>query len=784
MRNVITVILLLFCLVTQADNLQGRKNFDFDWKFKLADDKTYSNPSIDESAWLTVQLPHDWSTSLNFDKNVSGASGHLPGGIGWYRKAFSVPTAWRGKRVAIHFDGIYHQSDVYINGNHLGFHPYGFTSQEYDLTPYLIFGKTNIIAVRVDRKEKQNVCRWYTGAGIYRHAYILVRDYVHIPTYGTYITTPKVSDIEAKANVVTTVVNTKNKSSEIIISQQVLETNGKVLAKCKDIKYSLTAGDSVDILQTLTIPHPTLWSLNNPYRYILLTKVKSGGKTLDSRRTSFGIRTITFDPERGFLLNGKHIKLQGMALHQDMGCLGTAIPDRGYEYRLQILKDYGCNAVRCAHNQPAPEFLNICDSIGLLVIDEAFDKWKSGYYSQYFDKWWKHDLSDMILRDRNHPCIIMWSIGNELQEAWDGGNDGVERASMLNDFVHRLEPSRPTTLAAQNGHNGRFSGVPDISGYNYLEARLLNDRKHRPDHCFFISEELPYYQGAEGNIRAYLTDNPWNTISSHDFILGGFIWSGVDYWGEAGGDSHGWPNGLFDMAMDEKPRAAFHRAMWNPTKPSIGIAVMDNAVDIDHGRDLWQWPMMVAHWTFPQRYNGLMMEVQTITNCDSVHLLCNGKDMGVRQTKDFPNHTISWYIPYTPGTLEAKAYHDGKVAATKRLVTARKAVRLSATVDRNVIHADGQDLAFIKIQLTDDYGNPVQVDDRVISVSVTGNGRLRGIDTGETRRKEKLDSPYTKTFFGRAQAVVQSTRNSGKMTVTIKAEGIETPKVVNIETSK
>lgn len=779
------ILFLLFAIQTLhmgASTVSERLEFDFSWKFLLSDNPSYKSPDIDDRQWRDVQLPHDWSTELDFDKEVSGSAAHLPGGIAWYRKIFQIPKRWQGKRVAIHFDGIYHQSDVYINGKHLGFHPYGFSSQEYDLTPFLQFGKDNVVAVRVDCKEKTNVCRWYTGAGIYRHAWLFVRNPVHIPTYGIAVTTPEATRQQATASVVTTIYNTGDKPCTITVEQRVADPTSKIVAKNASQRQMVAPGDSVEVRQILNIKNPKLWALDTPVLHSLITSVKSNGKTVDQRTTPFGIRTLDFDPERGFFLNNQHVKLKGMALHQDMGCLGTAVPDRGYEYRLKTLKEYGCNAIRCAHNPPSPEVLNICDTLGLLVIDEAFDKWKSGYYEPYFDTWWQRDLADMILRDRNHPSIIMWSIGNELQEAWDESNVGVERARMLNDFVHQLEPTRPTTLAAQNNHNGKFSAITDIAGYNYLEARLLTDRAKRPDHCFFISEELPYYQGAEGNIRAYLTDNPWNTIAAHDFILGGFIWSGVDYWGEAGGESHGWPNGLFDMAMNAKPRACFHQAMWNPDKPVVGLAVMDNAADIDHGRDLWQWPMMVGHWSFPKRFEGLMMEVRTTTNCDSVELVCNGKVMGMRHTSDFDNHTISWHMPYTPGTLEARAYRDGKVVATKKMVTARKATKMVVNADRTQLKADGQDLAFLKITLTDDAGNPVEVDDRDITVEVSGAGRLRGIDTGETRRKERLCSPTTPSFFGRAQAVVQATRQPGPISVVVKAGGIEKSTTINLLT--
>lgn len=775
-------LLLGFVFSCHAEAIERKQNFDFDWKFILDDNSAYSGSAVDESAWSDVQLPHDWSTTLAWDPTVSGSAAHLPGGIGWYRKTFDVPSSYKGKRISILFDGIYHQSDVYVNGRHLGFRPYGFCSIEYDLTPYIVFGGKNVIAVRVDRKEKQDVCRWYTGSGIYRHAWLMVRNPVHIPTYGTYVTTPRVTEAQADVDIVTTLANKSGKQQSVTVAQRVIDAGGKTVAKSKILKRSLAAGYSVDVKQTLAIGSPILWSQDNPYLYVMETTVKAGGKTVDTYRTTFGVRTFKFDPERGFILNGKQVKLKGLCLHQDMGVLGTAVPDRGYEYRLEILKEYGCNAIRCAHNQPSPELLDLCDRMGLLVIDEAFDKWKSGYYAKYFDDWWQRDLADMILRDRNHPSIILWSIGNEVQEAWDEGNEGIERAKMLNDFVHKLEPTRPTTLAGQNNHNGKFSAVVDVTGYNYLEARLLADRAKNPTHCYFISEELPYFQGAEGNIRAYLTDNPWNTVAAHDFIAGGFIWSGVDYWGEAGGDSNGWPNGLFDMAMTEKPRAVFHRAMWNPDKPVVGIAVMDNSLDIDHGRDLWQWPLMASHWSFPPRYRGLMMVVRTTTNCERVELVCNDKQMGVYNTADFPNNTIEWNVPFNPGTIVANAYNGDSLVASSRLVTAYKAEAFAAKADRTRLKADGQDLSFIRIGLQDKDGNPVEVDDRNITVTVEGDGVMRGIDTGETRRKALLTAGTVKSYFGRAQAVVQSTRKAGTMYVRVRVEGIDGEKVIAIDT--
>ena len=774
MKKVILTCLSLIWVISLLAQKEVRlkENFDFDWNFSLSDNQKYADRTYNDESWERIQLPHDWSIKLSFDKKMGGSAAHLPGGIGWYRKQFKLPRSYNGKVISILFDAICHQSDVYINGHHLGFRPYGFCSIEYDLTPYLDYDGENVIAVRVNRSGVKDVARWYTGSGIYRHAWLQVTNPVHVATYGTYVTTPSVSEDKAEIRIMTTLENELKKVQTVSISHLILDNQGKIVAKSGTEKTLFEAGQSIKITQNLTLNYPRLWTLEKPELYTLETTVKANGKVTDLYKTPFGIRTIAFDSEKGFLLNGKQVKLKGMCLHQDAGSLGTAVLDRSYERRLEIIKEYGCNAIRCSHNQPSPEFLDMCDRKGFVVIDEAFDKWKSGYYEKYFDEWWQRDLENMILRDRNHPSIILWSIGNEVTEAWEQGNEGIKRAEMLRDFVHKLEPSRPVTLAAQNNHRGEFSAVADVVGYNYLEARLLTDRKNNPKQRFLVSEELPYYSGAEGNIRSYTVNNPWNVVAAHDFIAGGFIWSGVDYLGEASWPSHGWPNGLFDICMFEKPRAAFHRAMWNP-EPMVGIAIIDQSLDIDHGRDLWQWPKMVSHWSFPHRYFGLIMEVRTTTNCEKVELFMNDKSMGVYNTVDYPNHTIIWNVPYTPGKLVAKGYNGNKIVATKQLITSYKTTDILLKQDRTEIKADGQDLSHVAVQLCDKDGNPVQVDDRKLTVSVEGDGTFRGLDTGDLRRETPFGSNELKTYFGQALIIVQSTRKAGQIKVNIQVEGIE-----------
>lgn len=779
------LIAVLLWMVIAASSLsaapksnRSKINFDFDWKFSRIDNPANSSVDFNDSGWDTVQVPHDWNIKEEFDSKGDGSAAYLPEGKGWYRKTFTLPKDFKGKDISIIFDGIFMQSDVYINGHYLGFHPYGFTGVIYDLTPYLKEGE-NTIAVKVDTTGGRP--RWYSGAGIYRHVWLQATDPVHVVDNGTYITTPEITGDRAKVNIVSRVSNNSRESRNVEVINQVIGPDGKAASRPVAQKTSISPGDSASLTQLLTVDNPQLWGIEHPVMYSMETTLKVGGKTVDKYVTPFGIRTAEFNPEKGFLLNGQQVKLQGMCLHQDAGSLGVAVPDRSYERRLEIIKEYGCNAIRCAHNPPSPEFLDMCDRMGFIVIDEALDKWCSGYYEKYFNDWWRKDIADMIERDRNHPSIVLWSIGNELTEAWKEDNEGVERARMLQDFVHQLEPSRPVTMACQNNHQSKFADVVDVLGYNYLEARMLSEKKLHPERMCLVSEELPYYRGEEGNIRSYTPLNPWQIVKDNDFVAGGFIWSGVDYLGEAGWPSKGWPTGLFDICMNEKPRAAYHRALWNKT-PMVSIAVVDPSLDIDHGRDLWQWPNMASIWNFPDSYEGLVMEVRTTTNCESVELFLNDKSMGKHNTSDFTNNTIVWCLPYTRGKLVAVGFNGDKKVAEYSLVTTGNTSGIRASADRDVIKADGQDLSHISVELIDKDGNLVQTDDRKVTVTIDGDARFLGIDSGDLRREKTFAGNELKTYFGKALITLQSTRTKGTATATIHVEGISQPTTINITT--
>jgi len=782
--RILTTLVFILASNVVFSQVRTKESFDFDWKFSLNNDKEdNSTPTFDDRGWQSVQLPHDWCISQQFDSKLSGCNGHLPGGIGWYRKEFNVSGSQKGKKTSILFDGIYNRSTVYINGHKLGFRPYGFCYIEYDLTPYLNYDGKNVIAVRCNNpSDNDSIARWYTGGGIYRHAWLMTTNKAHIQTYGTYITTPQVSEGESTVKIRTTVENESESGKTFTISHVIRNNSGKVVAKTSKNPVSISANGIGEDETKVVIKGCDIWSPENPMLYRVETTLYDGKKAIDRYQSTFGIRTAEFTSDRGFLLNGKQVKLKGFCLHQDDASLGAALPFRSMERKLQIIKEYGVNAIRCSHNQPAPEFLDLCDSLGFIVIDEAFDKWKSGYYAEYFDEWWQKDLQNMLQRDRNHPSVVIWSEGNELQEAWDGGDTGVTRARMLQDFIHSYEPSRQVCLSAQNRHNERFSGVTDVVGYNYLEARMLSDHKKFPERKFMVTEELPYFCGAEGNIRAYDTNNPWNIVAENDFIAGGFIWSGVDYIGEAGWPSHGWPTGLFDICMIEKPRAAYHKAMWND-KPIVGIAVKDQRLDIDHGRDLWQWPRMASIWNFPFSYHGLMIEVNTITNCEKVALYINGNEMGVKSTKDFPNNTIVWNVPFTPGEISAKGINGTDTVATYMIRTAGEPASLKATADRSQLKADGQDLSYIQLELLDKDGTLVKHINRKVRGTIEGEGKLIGLVNSDLRRTTPFTSTEDNTYFGRAIAIVQTTRKAGNIRLRLDVEGLDEPVYVEL-TSK
>ena len=747
--------------------------FDFDWKFMLGDTQDACLQTYNDVYWPTVQLPHDWSIALDVEKKNGANMGFFPGGIGWYRKTFDVPSEYKGKKISILFDGVYHQSDVYINGKHLGFHPYGYIGFEYDLSPFLKYGEKNTIAVRVNHSDAPS-SRWYSGSGIYRHVWLNVTAPIHISTWGTYITTPTIEEDNADVDVITSIENYTAKKGNILLESRIKDTVGQIIA-CSLTPVSVKEHTVQTVKQQLKIANPCLWSVDSPSLYTLESVIRIDDKIIDDYHTPFGVRHFNYNAQTGFHLNGKAMKMKGVNLHQDAGALGTAAFDKSYERRLKILKEIGCNAIRCSHNPPSPEFLDLCDKLGFLVIDEAFDKWKSGYYETYFDTWWQKDLGGMIRRDRNHPSIIMWSIGNELMEQEYTSKEGTERARMLQDYVHKQEPTRPVMLAVAPGNlkervynETGFTEVTDIVGYNYQEPFYLDDKTKFPERIMFGSEVFPFFRGRKDNIRGYIPLNPWYDTNK-EFIFGQFIWAGIDYLGESSGwPSKGWPTAPFNTCMFEKPFAAFFRSVWS-NKPIVSIAVVDQSLDIDPGKDHWGLPFMASHWNFPQ-YKKHIIQVQTITNCESVELWINKQSMGRRYTKDYPNNTIVWYVPYQEGKIEAHGFNDEVKVAEYALETSGKPAKIVLSTDEKDIKCNGQDLSHVTISLVDANGILVPDADMPITVIVEGEGNLLGVDNGDLRNHQSYAGSEMKTYQGKMLAIIRSTRFPGNIRVRVKSK--------------
>jgi len=777
----ILLCLLTLCLGARALPAADRlhQSFDFDWKFTLTAPAGAEAPGFDDAAWTPVQLPHDWSMTLPYlspEEGGKGSMGFMQGGLGWYRKHFTVPAAWKGRRVSLEFDGVYHRATVFVNGREVGFHPYGYTAFAYDITDYLIPGRENVVAVKVDHTDCPS-SRWYSGSGIYRHVWLNVTDPVHVGLWGTSVTTPSVSAARAAVRVETTVVNDGAKAVQVSLTSELRDPAGRVVAKAA-AKAPLAAGAQTVLPQEFTLDAPALWDIDSPQLYTLVSSVRRGGQVVDRYETTFGIRDIRFDPDKGFFLNGRSVKMKGGDIHQDAGSLGAAIPDRAHERRIALMKETGFNAIRCSHNPPAREFLDACDRLGMLVIDESFDKWKSGYYAQWFDEWWAKDLAAMVLRDRNHPSVVLWSVGNETVEQGDMSGAGTARLQALRAECERLDPTRRVAVTTMPDYERKFNqngfnAAVEVVGYNYQEPFYDEDHRLYPERIIYGSEVFPYYSAGRERMREYIERNPWYDYVERDFIFGYFMWAAIDYWGESSGwPSKGWPTGIYDVCMHEKPQAAFFRAVWKEDEPVVKLAVEDPSLPLDRGKDMWTWPLLAAHWNFPRHDNPQMVTLDVFTNCEEVELFSNGTSLGVRRLSDYPNNTVKWRLPYKPGTLVAVGRNGGAEAARDELRTAGEAVSLRLCADREALSADGQDLCYVDIDLVDAEGCTVPDADRPLRVRVEGAGRFLCMDNGDTAdggAQLRADKP---SFLGRAQAVVQAGRSAGPLRVVVSADGL------------
>lgn len=721
LRITVVLLALVGALNSWSQGFGNRELINADWYFNLGDIKYGGSEYLDHSEWRKLELPHDWSVEAVASPELASCTGYLPGGIGWYRKDLDIPKVQNGNKVYIYFEGIYNNSEVFINGKWIGKRPNGYVSFMYELTPYLKFGGRNVLAVRVDHSQDAD-SRWYTGSGIYRDVYLVYANPVHIRLWGVSYSA-KVNKKNAVLSVQTEVDNTGKLPVAVKVLHEVFDRDGKKVG-AGSLDYSLRAGEMVKKELAVSIVQPKLWSLEDPYLYTIRTTLSKGGKVIDRTETRAGIRSLTFDPNKGFALNGKFLKVKGVCIHHDAGCLGAAVPKEVWRRRLLQLKEIGCNAVRMSHNPQATCVYELCDELGILVKDEAFDEWeyakkkwitgwnkgKPGFQgsASYFREWSKRDLADMIRRDRNHPSIIMWSIGNEVdypndpyshpvldqseigQQHVRGYRKEQPRAERLGDIAKELvteakkyDLSRPVTAAlagAVMSNETDYPAVLDVVGYNYTENRYRQDHEKYPKRILYGSET-----------RHDL--NAWKAVRDNEFIFGQFIWTGFDYLGEAGPwPSRGFTTGMIDLAGNIKPNGYFRRALWleSPTV-YVGTYKMEKTKKKLSAN-------ASAIWNYEP---GDMIRVVAYTNCEEAELLLNGKQIGERKPYDDSTAIIYWDIPYTPGALEVVAYNRGKKVAEDKIQSSGLPYAIRASMDK-IQDVKAGEVLHLMIQIVDE----------------------------------------------------------------------------------
>lgn len=722
-----------------------------------------------------------------FESTSPGGSGagYINGGIGWYRKAFSLPINVQGKRVFIEFDGIYMNSDVWINGVHLGNRPYGYSSFQYELTPHLKFGKEkNVLAVKVN--VQQPCSRWYSGAGIYRNVHLVITQPVHIAHWGTYVTTPKVSKSNAIVRIETKIQNQSTSVQQVTLETFIVDKSGRKCASTRTVKN--VKADSTGIFeQILKLSKPELWSIEEPNLYYVKSNVYVNNVLVDTLDTPFGIRTIEFTVDKGFFLNGKHVLIKGVCLHHDLGCLGSAVNRRAIERQLEIMKSMGCNAIRTSHNPPAPELLDLCDRMGFLVMDEAFDEWKKSKtmygYGRFFDEWSERDLRDMIRRDRNHPSIIMWSIGNEIPEQNDP--NAYEMAKRLVDICRAEDPTRPVTAGCNLPDAAIKSGFAkplDVLGINYniqfypmlkgtaklIASETASAVSTRGEYNLVQNEKaLKIVKELNNQCTSYdiIAPNWGNTAESSlkaikkaPWVAGEFVWTGFDYIGEP--TPFGWPSvssyfGIVDLCGFPKDRYYLYQSQWTD-KPMVHI---------------------LPHWNW-QGFEGLEIPVWCYSNCESVELFLNGKSFGEKKFSNTEDLHLEWKVPYSSGTLKAVAKNKGKTACTYEIQTAGPPAKILLKPDRTKIKADGKDLSFVRVEIVDREGRICPNADHLVKFRISGQGVIAGVGNGNPVSHEHFKASERKAFHGLCLAVIQSKDEKGTIRLSAESEGLESAEIL------
>ena len=823
MKKHIFTFLCLTIILQQpfAGNTQRTVSFNSGWKFALVTDSVLQNSpaktEFDDRSWRNLTLPHDWSIESDFSEKhpATAGGGALPGGLGWYRKIFMLEKCKTAKQIYIDFDGVYCNSEVWINGHYLGKRPFGYIGFRYDLTPFVKYNSPNVLAVKVDNSKQPN-SRWYSGSGIYRNVWLTTVHPIHVDHWGTYIFTSEVSLSSAKINVSTSIKNSSGKNATAIVKHQLLNAKAKKVAQTSGVVQLSNTETTVSQLD-FSVANPVLWDVENPYLYKVLTIIELDGKKVDSYVTSIGIRTFRFDADKGFFLNGKHLKINGVCNHHDLGALGAAVNVRAMERQLQILKAMGVNGLRTSHNPPAPELLDLCDRMGFIVQDEAFDMWKKKKtthdYSADFAEWHERDLTDMLLRDRNHPSVFSWSIGNEVGEQWANtesqdmdlqqanillnapktqSNDAVKvnlnalLTTHLVDIVKKYDTTRLVTAGCNEtgDKNPLFvAGSLDMIGFNYHEKDFAAVPKRFPGKPFIVTEsvsslqtrgfylmpsdsmhiwpvrwDIPFHNPIQ-KCSAYdnnhapwgsTHETSWKMVKKMNHIAGQYIWTGFDYLGEP--TPYWWPSRSSYFGIVDL--AGFPKDVYYMYQSEW------TSQNVLHIFPHWNWEpgKMVDVWAY---YN----------NADEVELYLNGKSLGKRSKASDDLH-VMWRVKYEPGAIKAVSRKNGNVVLEREIQTAGKPIAIKLIADRVKINADGNDLSFITVELVDENGTAHPLSDNLVSFSVEGPGLIAGTDNGCQHDHNSLKKPLRNLYFGKALCIVQSLGPKGKIVLKASVDGL------------
>lgn len=798
---------LLGCLVGNLYAQRTEMLLEKGWKFTKGDVSGAEGTSFNDTHWESVVVPHDWAiygpfdrnndlqnvaVTQNFEKEASvktGRTGGLPYvGVGWYRTRFDVEP---GRQTMLVFDGAMSEAKVYVNGKEACFWPFGYNSFYCDVTSFLNHdGKQNLLAVRLENRPQSS--RWYPGAGLYRNVRVVTTGQIHVPVWGTQLTTPHVSEDYASVCLRTSVENAGR--TELTVQTDIISPEGKVVSSKKNKGY---INHGLPFTQNFIVEHPALWSPESPSLYRAVSKIYSGDTLLDTYTTRFGIRSIEYIADKGFFLNGKHRKFQGVCNHHDLGPLGAAINVSALRHQLRMLKDMGCDAIRTAHNMPAPELVSLCDEMGFMMMIEPFDEWdiakcENGYH-RFFNEWAERDMVNMLHQYRNNPCVVMWSIGNEVPTQWSA--EGYKVAKFLQDICHREDPTRPVTCGMDQVDsvldNG-FAAMLDIPGFNYRAHRYEEAYERLPQNIVLGSETSStvssrgvYKFPAERKAGAMYDDHQsssydleycsWSNIPDIDFALaedydwtiGQFVWTGFDYLGEPSPyDTNAWPNhssmfGIIDLASIPKDRYYLYRSIWNKDEETLHI---------------------LPHWNW-EGYEGKPIPVFVYTNYPSAELFVNGKSYG-RQTKNRQTvenrYRLMWHnVTYEPGEVKVIAYDaDGKAVAEKNVYTAGKPHHIELQTDYTSLKADGKDLAYVIVRVVDKEGNLCPTDGRLLNFRVKGAGSYRASANGDPTCLDLFHLPQMHAFNGMLTVIVQAGETAGNLELQVSAKGLKTARLV------